>query len=81
MVRALSKRGILFGTVESAGLPALYAAASPEAQGGRLYGPSGLGHLGGAPAEQPPYSRVSNAEEASRIWRVSEQLTQLSFTE
>ncbi|HEY0248396.1 MAG TPA: SDR family oxidoreductase, partial [Gryllotalpicola sp.] len=80
MIRALSARGVIFGTVESAGLPALYASTSPEAQGGHLYGPRGFGHLGGAPAEQPPYSRIRNAEEASRIWQVSEQLTGVSFT-
>lgn len=75
LVRWFSSRGILFGTVESATLPALYAATSPAAHGERLYGPSGFGHLGGPPAEQKIYSRLRNLEEAQRIWDISEQLT------
>jgi NAD(P)-dependent dehydrogenase (short-subunit alcohol dehydrogenase family) len=78
LIRALSARGILLGTVETALLPALYAATSPQAEAGRFYGPSGLGHLGGPPAEQKLYSRLRSLEEAQRIWQISEDLTQLS---
>ena len=39
VIRALSARGILVGTAETAALPALYAATSPDADGGRFYGP------------------------------------------
>ncbi|MBP2474927.1 NAD(P)-dependent dehydrogenase (short-subunit alcohol dehydrogenase family) [Crossiella equi] len=79
LIRALSRRGILFGTVETALLPALMAATSPEARGGRMYGPSGLAHLSGAPAEQKLYSRLRGEEEAARVWRVSEELTRTTF--
>ncbi|GAB3820882.1 SDR family oxidoreductase [Kribbella italica] len=79
LIGALSARGILLGTVESAGLPALHAATSPEARGARLYGPSGPGHLGGPPAEQKLYSPLRNPEEAHRVWQVSEELTKLSL--
>ncbi|MEU8819125.1 SDR family oxidoreductase [Actinoplanes sp. NPDC048796] len=75
LVRALGRRGILIGTPESAALPALYAATSPQAQGGLMYGPSGFLHLSGAPAEQPLYSRLRSADEARRVWEVSEELT------
>ncbi len=75
----LSARGILLGTVETAKLPALYAATSPDAQSGRFYGPSGPGHLGGPPAEQELYSRLRSAEDARRIWQVSEELTKVTF--
>jgi NAD(P)-dependent dehydrogenase (short-subunit alcohol dehydrogenase family) len=81
VIRALSRRGILAGTVESAGLPALFAATSPEVRGARFYGPSGPGHLSGAPAEQALYSRLVSREDARRIWQVSEELTGLSITE
>lgn len=74
IIGAMSRRGILVGTAQSAGLPALYAAASPEAQGGRLYGPSGPGNLGGAPAEQKLYTPLQDADAARRIWDVSEKL-------
>lgn len=73
LIRALSRRGILVGTPQSAALPAVYAATSPEAHGGRLYGPRGLGHLGGAPAEQALYSRLRSPEDGRRIWELSER--------
>lgn len=58
LISALSKRGVLVGTVASAGLPAVYAATSPAAEGGEFYGPRGLGHLGGRPGKQKLYSRL-----------------------
>ena len=78
LIGALSKRGILFGTAESAGLPALLAATSPSA-GGNFYGPRGLGHVGGAPAPQKLYSRLDNPSEAARVWAASEQLAGVTF--
>ncbi|MFY1699313.1 MULTISPECIES: SDR family oxidoreductase [unclassified Solwaraspora] len=74
LIRALSARGILLGTVETAALPALLAATSPTAKGGVLYGPSGLGNLGGPPVEHRTYSPLLT-EDATRVWQVSEQLT------
>ncbi|MFD5002397.1 SDR family oxidoreductase [Streptomyces mutabilis] len=74
LIRTLSARGVLVGTVHTAQLPALHAATSPEAKGGAFYGPSGPGHLGGPPAEQKPYSRLRGIEDAQRIWRMSEEL-------
>ncbi|PVZ04941.1 SDR family oxidoreductase [Actinomycetospora cinnamomea] len=79
VIGALSARGILVGTAESAGLPALYAATSPDARGGHFYGPAGLGHLGGRPAEQALYAPLRSTAEAERVWRVSEELTGVSF--
>ncbi|GAB3576285.1 SDR family oxidoreductase [Amycolatopsis endophytica] len=79
IIRALAARGILFGKVESALLPALYAATSPNAEGGCLYGPNGFRHLSGPPAEQKIYSRLRSAEEARRMWTISEDLTGVSF--
>ncbi|WP_280255321.1 SDR family oxidoreductase [Nocardia wallacei] len=79
LVRALSARGILFGKVESALLPALYAATSPAAEGGHLYGPNGFRHLSGPPAEQKLYSRLRSLEDARRIWTISEELVGYRF--
>jgi NAD(P)-dependent dehydrogenase (short-subunit alcohol dehydrogenase family) len=78
-IGALSARGILLGTVASAGLPALYAATSPQARGGLFYGPRGLGNLGGAPAEQALYRPLRSTEDAERIWRVSVGLANVAF--
>jgi len=77
LIGALSRRGILLGTAESAGLPALLAATSGKP--GTLYGPSGAGHLGGPPAEQRLYSRLRSAEDATRIWTESQRLTGVSY--
>ena len=79
IIDALSRSGILLGTAESAGLPALYATTSPQARGARLYGPSGPGHLGGPPAEQEMYAPLQNADEGRRVWRLSEELTNVSY--
>lgn len=79
VIGALSRRGILFGTPESAGLPALQAAVSPGAGGRRLYGPRGIGHVGGGPGEQPLYSRLRHPDQARRIWQLSEELTGVQF--
>ncbi|MDQ7877452.1 SDR family oxidoreductase [Microbacterium sp. QXD-8] len=74
-IRALSRRGILFGTPSSAALSAVYAATSPDARGGHLYGPQGFRHLSGLPAEQPLYSRLQSEADGHRVWELSEQLT------
>ncbi|MDA0565017.1 SDR family oxidoreductase [Streptomonospora sp. S1-112] len=79
LIRALSARGIVVGTVQTAQLPALYAATSPDAERGGFYGPRGPGHMGGPPGSQKLYSRLRGAEEARRVWEVSEKLTGVSF--
>ncbi|WP_434444359.1 SDR family oxidoreductase [Lentzea sp. E54] len=78
-IRALSRHGILAGTVETALLPALLAATSADAHGARLYGPSGLRHLSGPPAEQTLYTRLRSEDDAQRIWQISENLTHTTF--
>ncbi|OLR95087.1 SDR family oxidoreductase [Actinokineospora bangkokensis] len=75
LIRFLSEKGILLGTVESAALPALMAATDPHAEPGGFYGPGWPGRVGGPPAEQKLYSRLRSADEAARVWEVSEQLT------
>jgi NAD(P)-dependent dehydrogenase (short-subunit alcohol dehydrogenase family) len=60
-------------------LPALYAATSPDARGGRFYGPGGPMQLSGAPKEQEPYKPIAGAQDAERLWAVSEQLTQVHW--
>ena len=79
LIRRLSRAGILLGTVDSAQLPALFAATSPQARGGRLYGPNGLGHLAGGPAELALYHPLRDPKEADRVWKVSEELVGVSF--
>lgn len=79
LIGVLSRRGILVGTAETAGLPALYAVTSPDAEGGVLYGPSGPGHLGGPPAEQTLFRPLTDEAEARRVWQRSEELSGVTF--
>jgi NAD(P)-dependent dehydrogenase (short-subunit alcohol dehydrogenase family) len=79
VTRALSARGILVGTAETAGLPALMAATDPAAEPGALYGPSGPGTLGGAPAKQRLHRPLRSVTEAARVWQVSQDLSKASF--
>ena len=79
MIRWLSARGILAGTVETAALPALMAATDPQAKPGALYSPDGFGNTNGAPAEQRTYLPLRSADEAARVWDVSEQLTRTAI--
>ncbi|MTD16912.1 SDR family NAD(P)-dependent oxidoreductase [Nakamurella sp. YIM 132087] len=79
VIRFLSAHGILLGTVDSARLPALLAAAGAGSRPGRLYGPGGPGHLGGPPAEQDLYRPLRSTTDAARIWALSEDLTDVTF--
>lgn len=67
------------GDADSAGLPALVAATSTGAAPGGFFGPSGPGHMGGAPGAQRLYRPLRNPEDARRIWRLSEDATAVAF--
>ncbi|MGO9222256.1 MAG: SDR family oxidoreductase [Mycobacterium sp.] len=61
-------------------LPALYAAATPHAEGGAFYGPRGFYESAGGgvkPAHVPP--RARNEDDCRRLWELSEQLTGVSY--
>ena len=61
-------------------LPALYAAASPGAEGGAFYGPRGIGELagGGVQIAKNP-QRSTDEGDNRRLWGVSEQLTGVTY--
>lgn len=79
VIRWLSARGILAGTVESAGLPALMAATAPATKRGLLFGPMGPGRVGGTPGEQPLFRPLRSMNDAARMWERSEELTQVKL--
>lgn len=60
-------------------LPILYAATSPDAEGGGYYGPDGFGELSGgvAPARLPRPAR--DETDAVRLWELSERLTGVTY--
>ncbi|MGU3410565.1 SDR family oxidoreductase [Microbacterium sp. M1A1_1b] len=76
VIRWLSARGLLVGTVASAGEPALLAATAADMDGG-FTGPTGLGGAGGAAGRVEPWAPMRSSSEAERLWGVSETLTAL----
>ncbi len=78
VIRLMSRLGVIVGTPASAALPAVLAATAPDAHGGRFYGPGGFQHLGGPPAEQALYPRLSDPADGRRIWQRSEELSGVS---
>lgn len=74
LIRAMSRLGVLVGTAETAALPAVHAATSPDAASGRFYGPSGFQHLRGGPAEQDLYATLRSPQDGARITSMSAQL-------
>ncbi|WP_307800812.1 SDR family oxidoreductase [Microbispora triticiradicis] len=75
----LLRWGLFVQPVDAGLLPALYAATSPNAQGGRLYGPDGIGQFTGGPTELPLYRSVRAGSDAARLWDVSERLAGVEF--
>ncbi len=77
--RVLSRLGWPVQTVEGGLRPALHAATSPDAPGGRFYGPRGLFHLTGAATEEKVYRRARGEADAVRLWDLSLGLADVAF--
>jgi NAD(P)-dependent dehydrogenase (short-subunit alcohol dehydrogenase family) len=60
-------------------LPQLYAATAPGVEGGEFYGPDGFQQLRGGPKRVRPVDRATDAEDGKRLWKVSEELTGVSY--
>jgi hypothetical protein len=75
----LAKWGVLVHGVDKGLLPILYAATSPQAQGGRLYGPDGIGQFTGAPTELAIYRSARDEAEAAKLWDYSLRLAGVEF--
>jgi len=62
-------------------LPTLFAATSPQAQGGAYYGPSGFFELIGPPLPARISKRARDIGVAARLWQESERLAGVRFGE
>ncbi|HVG28037.1 MAG TPA: oxidoreductase [Acidobacteriaceae bacterium] len=60
---------------EMGALPTLYAATSPEVQGGQYIGPDGFKEIKGHPTVVTPRPQALDPEAARRLWTISEGLT------
>ena len=70
----------LWQEIDEGILPALYAATSPQAEGGGYYGPRGIYEANGGgvtPAKVP--SRAQDDADSRRLWEISEQLTGINY--
>jgi NAD(P)-dependent dehydrogenase (short-subunit alcohol dehydrogenase family) len=70
----------LWQEIDEGILPALYAATSPQAEGGAFYGPHGIYEAagGGVAAAKVP-ARARNDADCRRLWDISEKLTGVSY--
>jgi NAD(P)-dependent dehydrogenase (short-subunit alcohol dehydrogenase family) len=57
----------------------LYAAVDPAAESGSFYGPGGLGGLRGYPTLVQAKESARNQDTARHLWKVSEELTGVTF--
>ena len=65
--------------VGPAALPILFAATSPDAQGGGYYGPSWILEIMGPPGPARLPKRALDGAAASQLWETSERLAGVSF--
>lgn len=81
-VRARAGRaaGHTFGQSAAAGaLPTLYAATAPGVATGMFIGPAHLFELFGPPTVVRPSRRARRTADATRLWEVSEELTEVRY--
>lgn len=70
----------LWQEIDEGILPALYAAAAPQAEGGAFYGPHGISEAaGGGVTHAKVPAAAQNDTDCRRLWELSEQLTGVSF--
>lgn len=79
MRRVRSALWFLFQPVPQGALPTLFAATSPDAQGGEYYGPDGMAEVRGFPSRAKIPPRALDEVACSRLWEISEELTGARF--
>jgi hypothetical protein len=57
----------------------LYASTDPSVEGGQFIGPDGLAELRGRPTRVQLSPAADDAETGSRLWELSEHLTDVRF--
>jgi len=66
-------------SAEAGAMPTLYAATSPDARGGVLYGPHGLSEMKGPPAVAKIAPRALDTAVAAGLWDESAAMTGVAF--
>ncbi len=70
---------VLMQKDDAGALPTLYAATSPDAQGGEYIGPDGFMELKGSPVVVQPRPQALDVAVGERLWAVSEELTGVRY--
>ena len=78
LVMRLSNR-LFAQSAEIGALPSLFAATAPGLKGGSYVGPDGLGEIRGHPVIVQATRRAYDAEEARRLWDISQRLTGVTY--
>jgi len=71
--------GLMAQSAEMGALPLLYAATAKDVRGGEYFGPDGFMKMRGYPQREESNDRSHNAEDAARLWQVSEELTGVTY--
>lgn len=69
----------LFQPASQGALPTLFAATSPDARGGKYYGPDRLSETRGYPAEAQIPPQANELHVAKRLWDISEKLVGIEY--
>jgi len=77
-VMAITNR-VLAQSPERGALPTMYAATAPGVEGGNYYGPDGFQEFRGHPKEVEAIPAAYDPETGSRLWQVSEELTDVHY--
>ena len=64
---------------DAGALPTLYAATSPDAEGGRYYGPDGFAQMTGGPTLVSGPKRARDTATAIALWDAAERLTGVAY--
>jgi hypothetical protein len=70
----------LFQPAAQGALPTLFAATSPQAQGGSYYGPDRLSETRGYPTDAKVPALALDIHNAARLWSESERLAKVEFS-
>jgi hypothetical protein len=71
--------GKLLNSAEMGALPTLRAATDPAVKGGQYYGPDGFRELRGHPVLVGSSKQSQDVAVQERLWKVSEELTGVTF--
>lgn len=71
--------GLITHTPDKGAIPTLYAALGNDVQGGEYFGPQGYAEWTGKPGRAKSFPQSHDLSTAEKLWKLSEQITGVSF--